>query len=429
MTPPDDDQRPSPRSGDGFKAAEALVTGMFLGPLTVALVVLVLSNTGLEWTWEYWGRSDGTFDRSAIFRNFGLLALALIAFPLAVWRSWTAHQQARSSNRQTELAEKGLIIDRYQKGAQMLESKDLSVRLAGIYALRELVWSDPNESYLLVLDLLFDFVRERSKERTPDLNALTSEANELRYGPFPSDLQKAIETASSLRTGIPNAEHLEKEKNWLPDLRAAVLTDLILDDANMAGAILTDANLSFGHFVDADFSGADLTRANLNLALLESAILSKANLEEAMLMRTDLVNADLAGCDLLGANFTEANLMQANLQKALCFNTIFNRAILESVNLNKSFCFSAIFTDAVLTNAKLESAYFVNAEFFCSNLSAANLTNANLSDADLSGAVLADAILIKTNLSGTILDDVELTDVDFSSAVFADQPEGGGSHL
>ena len=57
--------------------------------------------------------------------------VATIALPLAVWRGVVA-------DRQSTAAQEGLRNERYQKGAEMLGSEILSVRMAGIYALRHL---------------------------------------------------------------------------------------------------------------------------------------------------------------------------------------------------------------------------------------------------------------------------------------------------
>jgi uncharacterized protein YjbI with pentapeptide repeats len=421
MTPPDDNQRPTPGSGDGFKAPEALITGMFLGPLAVALLALVLSKTGLEWTWEYWGSSNGTFDRSVIFRNFGLLTLALIALPLAVWRSWTAHKQARSANRQTELAEKGLIIDRYQKGAQMLESSELSVRLAGIYALRELVWSDPAETYFLVLDLLYDFVRERSNDRKPCLDTVSHARPDPGYGIFPPDLQKAIETASRLRNSVPNGVEEEIRKSWFADLTGANLTDAVLENANLKRARLTAAQLTRAEMTGIDLTNADLVGADLRRAILEGAVLREVDFGGANLSEADLSNANLKDADLFEAIFFAAELNGAKLDGACCIATIFDSASLLDTEMQKTLFHLSSLLDANLSGADLEGAQLVSSKLTGANLSSANLIRVNFEGADLSGADLSNAILTGANLCGANLEDAVLTGAEMTKATLTEQ--------
>ena len=57
-------------------------------------------------------------------RNIVLAAAAIIALPLAIWRSTVAERQAKT-------AQRSLLNERYLKGAEMLGSEVLSVRLAG----------------------------------------------------------------------------------------------------------------------------------------------------------------------------------------------------------------------------------------------------------------------------------------------------------
>src|SRR5437764_229224 len=116
--------------------------------------------------WEFWSEQtyrDGRLveiktDRARIIQQVGVVLLAVPALIFAVWRSWTAHQQARASLSQVRLVERAQFIDRYQKGAQMLDSERLSVRLAGVYALQDLAAVDRSGHLTMVLQLLSGFV-------------------------------------------------------------------------------------------------------------------------------------------------------------------------------------------------------------------------------------------------------------------------------
>ncbi|MBG6148642.1 hypothetical protein IWQ51_006809 [Labrenzia sp. EL_142] len=311
MNEPDSSNRPSEpatQTGSAFQAPEALISGIILGFVGLGLILLLLRASDIEWTWKYWGSSDGNFDRSVIFRNFGLLILALIALPLAVWRSWVAHQQARIANKQHLLSEKGLIIDRFQRGAQMLESDELSVRLAGIYALRELVKSDPNETYIMVQDLLFDFVRERSKARAPDKNK--------EYPAFPPDLQKALEAASVLRECTPLGTEMESLANWKPNLEHANLARVSLSELNLFNAILYRANLCKALIYNTDLTNAALIRVNM----------SHVSMSEAKLIGAELRSINFSEAVLFNVNFSDCRLSIINLSGAYVFKPILNNS-------------------------------------------------------------------------------------------------------
>lgn len=72
---------------------------------------------------------------------------------------------------------------------------------------------------------------------------------------------------------------------------------------------LAPANI--GAFDEANLAHADLTGANLIFADMAAS-----NLTGAMLARADLSNADLSGAQLAGADFTDANIYGAVFRNA-----------------------------------------------------------------------------------------------------------------
>ncbi|MCA1242269.1 pentapeptide repeat-containing protein [Stappia stellulata] len=363
-TPPRERLSSCPPETSGFRTPEALVWGVFLGAAGVALAALVLSGAEI-WTLDYWGSED----RSAVLRNLGLLVIAAPALYLAWKRTTTASRQAdianenkEISNRQQRVAERGLNIDRYQKGAQMLESQELSVRIAGIYGLRELAMSDPEESYILVQSLLFAFIREKSKERklvSPEADANKKDTKSLTYEDLGPDICEALTATIELRFSISTATDLEEAAAWCPNLA----------DANLSGANILCANLFGAGLVGANLSGAELWHANLSDACLD--------------------HADLTGTELVFANLRGANLREAKL------------------------------SDTILTHANLADTIIDDAD-----LSGARFLGSKLADADLSGCDLSGAILWSANLSNADLADIALDeDTDLTGIwAWADRP-------
>ena len=116
-----------------------------------AVVVLSVGLRLIWWQWD-WLHAEGstTVSNSETLRNVGLLLGGALAFVFAGWRAWVAERQASAAQaqaataqaqadiaqQQVETAQQGLLNERYQRGAEMLGSPVLSVRLGGIYALR-----------------------------------------------------------------------------------------------------------------------------------------------------------------------------------------------------------------------------------------------------------------------------------------------------
>ncbi len=265
------------------------------------LVVVFLVGGWLaieNWIWLIGEESGG-----AILRNLALTVLAVIGLPLALWRSRVAERQANT-------AEHGLLNERYQKGAEMLGSTVLTVRLGGIYALSRLASECPEKYHIQVMQLLCAFVRNPTSKDNEDVHA-AMEAIGNR-----NQMQIAVEQQAKYRADLRNA-----------DLKNQTLYGMNLSRVSFAGADLSGAYLGKAVLSDADFFGAKLVKANL----------SGANLMEATLLGTNLSyveNAHLA--DFSGAFMMNANLAGANLAGAIFdHKTYFNGANLAGAIFHK----------------------------------------------------------------------------------------------
>jgi uncharacterized protein YjbI with pentapeptide repeats len=260
------------------------------------------------------------------------------------------------------LSREGQVTDRYTKAIEQLGSKELDVRIGGIYAL-ERVARDSAEDHPTVMEVLAAFIREHSREQWP-----------------PSD------------AGSP-----EQERMTRPDVQAAVRVIARRDakrdilPIDLTRADLTGADLARSHLTDVD-TGAEVTHG----AILRGAILRGAILRGAYLFAADLSGATLDGADLRDANLNgAANLTHAHLDGANLAG-----ADLGVANLTDAHLAGANLTGADLHRAKLTGG--VGAD-----LTDADLTNADLRRADLTGGVylrngfyLNGAHLTGANLTG-----------------------------
>ena len=104
-------------------------------------------------SWRFWEElGDDEESLSTTVRNLGLVIAGAIALPLAIWRSIVAQRQAST-------AQRDLLNQRYQQGAEMLGSEVLTVRLGGIYALQRLAEEHPKQYHIQIMRLLCAFMR------------------------------------------------------------------------------------------------------------------------------------------------------------------------------------------------------------------------------------------------------------------------------
>ena len=305
------------------------------GILWITLIIIALS-IGVALSLIYWKDLRGSQDSlGTTIRTVALVIGGVIAAILAMWRSRVAEWQATT-------AQRGLLNERYQKGAEMLGNEVLSVRLGGIYGLQRLAEEHPEQYHVQVMRLFCAFVRHPIEV---EMAAWSSdpffESPEIR-----EDVQAAMEAI-----GYRSEEGtlLEKQSTFKLNLRGADISKARLDKANLA---------------EADFSNADLRHARLIRADLSEAILWHADLSSVIDPELPvMIPTQLDGANLSGANLMYANLSGARLQGArLCHSNLFE------ANLSSTFLFLA----------KL-----ISADVSLANLTGATLDNANISNAEL----------------------------------------------
>ncbi|MBN2264539.1 MAG: pentapeptide repeat-containing protein [Candidatus Aminicenantes bacterium] len=197
----------------------------------------------------------------------------------------------------------------------------------------------------------------------------------------------------------------------IPDLAGADLSEINLTGANLARADLTGTCLAGANLAGANFSRAKLFRADLSQADLSRATLVKANLSQADLAGANLNGADLSGAFLVRANLSGAGLIGACLKGASLGQASLFRAKLAKSVLSQASFFKADLSQADLSEADLEGANLQEAVLEQTDLRGANIANANL----------CFATLLKTNLEGAVLDNcavhgTSLWDVNASAA-------------
>ena len=230
---------------------------LFVGLAVLVTVVGVLFGL-CSWSWIRDG-AESPESNGATLRNIGLLIGGVLALVFALWRSLVAGHQADAAKRQAEvahqqanLAQQGLLNERYQQGAEMLGNDVLSVRLGGIYALRNLADEHPEQYHVRVMSLLCAFVRYPFTE-----------------GPLPSeDFRTAMDVIGSRNLIVIR---LEENVDFVPDL-----SGVSFQNANLSGTDLSRANLSDAYLLGVNLSDVrGLTQAQLDEAIADPDNLPK----------------------------------------------------------------------------------------------------------------------------------------------------------
>ena len=355
------------------------------GWLWITAIATVLA-VGFLLTLCFWGQlRDGEDSLSTIVSNVGIVIGGVVAILLAMWRSRVAERQSIAAQHQAEIiqsqvaiaqdqiniaqrqadtAQQGLLNERYQKGAEMLGSNALTLRLGGIFALQRLAEEHPEQYHVQITRLFCAFVRPAEiPSEPPDM---IPEPNPV---PPTADIQAIMDAIGAREEHRQMLEDQEKYRLWLSLVK-------------LSAASLGRANLSSAQMDWAWLDRADLRETNLSGATVDNSALDYAWLGGAKLVGTSFRSAGLQGASFWGLTGPIRTL-------PTYADAVWDEGLLT----------------ADLTGAHLNSSNMSIAQLQGSDLSRANLTYTVLRGADLSDTNLFGAVFARANLSGTKFSD------------------------
>ena len=274
------------------------------GPTTVMVTLLLcIGGTFVIWSWLQDGPSASSESNSTTIRNISLVVGGVAAFVFTMWRTVVAERQSDAAQRQSEAAlqqaetaHQSLLNERFQRSAEMLGSNDLSVRIGGIYALKQLAKDSPERFHVEIMRVFTAFVRLPTVDQGIEIVTEGDVGQDDQMRRVRADVEAVMQAI-----GYRSSKGIALEQNEKPSvlyLRDAVLNHLEVDHANFSSGWLTNVDLS-----DAKLPHAILSGARLRLANLKGANLTQANLSGAKLWGADMEEAVLSDANLSGADF------------------------------------------------------------------------------------------------------------------------------
>jgi hypothetical protein len=211
---------------------------------------------------------------------------------LAIIGIYMAHRRIRALERQVLVAQEGQITERFTQAIEQLGSKEIAIRIGGIYALERIAW-DSDIDYWPIMETLTAYVRERAPWREPPPEESGGGSGEEAATPEAAATEVlAARTPATHLQGIFTALLMTTTHKPATDLQA-ILTVLGRRKYQFEQGETQDLDLRGTDLRGAEFRGANLVGADLMGAHLERANLYEANLEGAKLYETHLEGADL----------------------------------------------------------------------------------------------------------------------------------------
>ena len=366
-----------------------------LGIVALVLAVTVGCVVGGLIVFENWPNIgvDSWRARLNVARDVGIVLAGVIALLVAGWRGFAADRQASAAQiqvdaalRQNDTAQTDLRDRGYQKGAEMLGSDLLAVRLAGIYALDRLAREHPSEYYLQVKRLFCSFVRFPIR----DDHGARAELN------VRDDIQQIM---WALRDRTDEHRVLDSDDTQGfdftgADLRRSQLMGFSASRASFSHTDLSPSSLTRANLPGASFAYADASNVEFDDALLESALFFKTNLNGSTFRRAYLRYASFSGNQFHKARFGGSDMRNVNLRNADLTGAEFSGVDLQEAELDFETSLKDVdLSSANLTRAKCEDLNLSGARMFRCDLTEAVLIGANFEGADLSYANLSGALI------------------------------------
>ena len=308
--------------------------------IAIAILLVGIGATKLYWGWLH--PDDPTeVSNSDTLRNVGLIIGGALAFVFAGWRAWVAERQVNASQAQVqaslaqvdaaqsqaETAQQVLLNERYQRGAEMLGSPVLSVRLGGIYALVRLAEEHADQYQAQILRLLCAFARDPDGDWETRTRRTVIPDGVLWHS-LRQDVQAAVEGISRfLTSGVFG----DSDGNFYVDLRGARLNGIHLEDGEFSGV-----DLSWAELVRADLENTNLWGAQLRLVQLQDSNLRSTNLSRATIWSANLSDVNLNDATLDGAHVFRSNLGGATFYEASLAGVTFSDTPITQAQLDQT---------------------------------------------------------------------------------------------
>ena len=279
----------------GRRSIGSLLKRSSLWWISVVAITLV-AGAGLSWRyWEILHSSEDSF--STTISNLSFVLGGIVAIELALWRSFVGERQTAVSQKQAETAQKEMLNQQLQKGAEMLGSSTLSVRLGGIYALRHLATDHPELFHVQVMEQLSAFIRGATRAD----------------GQPTASVEETVVSREKLLSLFPDHEDTLTEftiKKFVArsDIQEAMNAIAFCHDRNLEIEAEKDYWLNFR---GADLRGVDLSLKNLSRAPLRWRVSTTVYQQFATGRYTDMRGAKMDDVSLFLTKLSGVDLSRA----------------------------------------------------------------------------------------------------------------------
>jgi hypothetical protein len=262
------------------------------------------------WKWAWW-EANGEHLRNMVWATaFPILGLSGLV--LAMWRTWLSSQQTDTALRQSQLAERGHMTDRFHTGMQMLGDDSMVTRLGGITVLNNLS-IDERERYGVNVGEIFvgalpKISREYNKYNAGHLNDSLKSSDEIKEI-APPDI---VLIFNHLHDNALNLGKIDSVNYCTKADKVVRFNKHYIQGFQSAGLNYRDMRVGFCQFIDCIFGKCLFIRNTFNTC--------------------DFTKIDFTNCDFTDCEFFDCDFGKSNFNR-----TVFNNCEFNNCNVRNDF--------------------------------------------------------------------------------------------
>jgi len=255
-------------------------------------------------------------DTSSALGEYVKTVATVLGGALVVLGLWINNRRVAEQTRQNNIAEKGQINTRFKDAATLLDSRNVSSMLSGVYALHQIalessVEDERQRGYVRIIhDILCAYVRENTETIVNEENG-----KEWRINSKP-----AIVIQTIMKVLFKNNEFVYSD--LMTDLSNCIFENIDLDNANMVNVDFSKTKFIRLSAKDCKFSSCYMENTFIDEVDFGNSSFEKVVFDNSHIKNTSFVDNYFTSCDfwdviLFNTKFYNAQMKDVDFQNAI----------------------------------------------------------------------------------------------------------------
>ena len=281
------------------------LAGAFLGSLCLALIALIANDISRTQLFQFIAADNAS--ASELVQRYGFVIAAIIAAIIAVWRAVAADVANRVGQAANAREAERMDFDRFQRGAAMLDSERLPIRIASVITLRDLGVQQVRHRQQ-VISLLEAYVRDARAKELAGAATFVAPTEDIRTALVALFAVADAGFDGSLELSDIDLTSLNMTAISVPTTRFnnTIFNNVNFNSATWVGcnffrAVFTEARIARSKFLNSSFVSAVFVDARLPSTTFQDCNFDGTSFSGAYLRQCQFIGCQIKDCDFSGA--------------------------------------------------------------------------------------------------------------------------------